>query len=253
MSNLNKIKVECIFCRCIISIKNGDKNRFNDHMNNEHDARFDFDVLMTVTTMTEGERRKLVRDNAAKVLERITPKNQQKKVDQNDEKESAEDEKIIITDSEDDEEEVIEKVKQASPVKKVLREGILKCKICFKYFKQSLMEEHKRTEHFEELNNIQQTETPMNPEASDEHLLKEHSDSIKDSMKQMIRNIRKRKPSVDDSEKDDDVDDDDEDWTETKEKRKKVVWTRCSFCKKRFGSKLSLTQHERMAHKKKIL
>ena len=75
---MNKIKVTCVFCRCLIAVKAGDKSRFRDHMNTEHDVRVDtetMEVLMVVTIMTEGERKKLINDYSVKVTDRLRPKN----------------------------------------------------------------------------------------------------------------------------------------------------------------------------------
>ena len=62
-----KIKIACLLCRGLITFRNGDKSRFLDHMNNEHDARFDFDVVLVVSLMTEEERKGFVSANKAKL------------------------------------------------------------------------------------------------------------------------------------------------------------------------------------------
>merc|ERR1711936_1287257 len=53
--------------RGLITIRNGDRARFLDHMNNEHDARFDFDVVLVVSLMTEEERKVFVSANRARL------------------------------------------------------------------------------------------------------------------------------------------------------------------------------------------
>ena len=274
---MNKTKVTCVFCRCLIAIKDGDKARFQDHMNNEHDVRADRDTMeaiLVVTVMTQGERRKLINEFAQKVVDRIRPRNVNKesvnpgkkdnnsleyeeksnKIEMSDseEKNGGESNKIVLSDSEeencaDNEDNPTEmgrgsnvsrnaKISSDNPpkIQKVEREGVLKCKFCSKYIRQSQMKEHKNIFHQNEIIGKGSPET--------ERLLSEYSDQMKMSP---VTNAEKRKESQLLS------DDSDEDWSPNvqNEAKKKRLMIPCSLCKKRFGSKMTLTQHERTAHR----
>lgn len=268
---MNKIKVTCVFCRCLIAVKAGDKSRFRDHMNTEHDVRVDtetMEVLMVVTIMTEGERKKLINDYSVKVTDRLRPKNvnkvsmtpeegefDNKRILEYDEEENN---KIVLSDSEEENYAVskynntgnmdrgsnmsrktnislIDQDEEADPQpKRIEREGVLKCKYCPKYIRQSQMTAHKSTFH----QSVMIGEGPHETE----RLLSSPSDMKKLSPAQ---NGDKRKESQMSN-------DSDEDWNpslEHNESKKKRLMIPCSLCKKRFGSKMTLTQHERLAHR----
>ena len=271
---MNKAKVTCVFCRCLISINGGDKSRFRDHMNNEHDVRVDaetMEVLMVVTIMTEGERKKLINDFSVKVADRLRPKNVNKVsvTPEFDNKRSLEYEeeennKIVLSDSEEEEnyaadnkynrgemdrasnmsrntniglKETQEKEADDPLPKRIEREGVLKCKYCPKYIRQSQMIDHKNIFHQDEMIREGSHET--------ERLLSSPSDMKKVSPAQ---NAVKRKESQM-------SDDSDEDWNpslEQNEIKKKRIMISCTLCKKRFGSKMTLTHHERMAHRERM-
>ena len=269
----SKTKVTCIFCRCLITVKDGDKARFNDHMNNEHDVRYDFDVLLVVSVMTDAEKKILLKDFAPKVNDRIKQKkkvvsmeSEEEDINTNDYDSStaSSDEKIEISDDEEtppvtekieisDDDEAIEHHKEntfeeapannspAPPPKKV--EGVLKCKICSKYIKQSLMENHKKTVHNESTNISAETEKLLTEPGDFDKLLK--------TMKESRSQSQKRK--LEDENSDDDTEDkNDKDWSMSSElsaSKKRTTRLPCRFCKKRFGSNLTLTKHERTAHK----
>jgi len=279
-----KTKINCIFCRCIISVKDGDKARFNDHMNNEHDVRFDFDVLLVVTIMTQGERLKLTRDFSSKVSDRLRTNQKPSRTTTDDiprpvsnttNNENNEDEKIIISDSDDNEEtemnetlnenckvleesfekysaeeeddsmeverkerQELEDVPKSFPPRKV--EGVLKCKFCSKYIKQSQMDNHKLTLH-----NVSSSKR-----VEDEKLLKEQpipktGDGVNED-----RVKRKYSRAISHSDDDNEDNDSDTEWNISMETQKKSARMSlpCKFCKKRFGSKFTLTKHERTAH-----
>ncbi len=60
------------FCRCLLATNDRDKSR--DHTNNEHEVKVDaetMEVLMVVSFMTEGERKKLINDFSVKVADRL--------------------------------------------------------------------------------------------------------------------------------------------------------------------------------------
>ena len=269
-----KTKVTCIFCRCLIAIKDGDKGRFCDHMKTEHDVRVDLatmEVLMVVTIMTDGERRKLINDFSLKVTERLRPKNVNKVsatqetrnfVNKSSLEKEEENNKVVLSDSEEeenyqdnkyncgemdrasnvsrntnittDDNDPQEKNKDDPHPKRIEREGVLKCKYCPKYIRQSQMNEHKNIFHQKEMIGKGSHET--------ERLLSSPSDIKKASP---VQNAGKRKESQM-------SDDSDEDWNpslEQNESKKKRFMISCKMCKKRFGSKLTLTHHERTAHR----
>jgi len=276
----SKTKVTCIFCRCLITVKDGDKARFNDHMNNEHDVRYDFDTLLVISVMTDAEKKNLQKDFASKVNDRIK---QTKKVPSLELKEDEDvnvnnfdftnnDEKIEISDDEDSQtvkekieisddeaneeshenipEDVSDKTQlspaPAPPPKKV--EGVLKCKICSKYIKQSLMENHKKTVHKDDTNSTNNSEA--------EKLLAEPGDFdklIKTMKENRSQQQQKRKHEDEEEDGDDDTEDkNDKDWSmsaELSSSKKRTTRLPCRYCKKRFGSNLTLTKHERTVHK----
>ena len=47
-----KGKVSCLLCRGFITYKSSDRTRFREHMENEHDVKFDSDVILAVSVMT---------------------------------------------------------------------------------------------------------------------------------------------------------------------------------------------------------
>ena len=51
MSEVIPGTVCCLLCRGLVIYKNGDKSRFNAHMNNEHGAFFDIDYLLASSLM----------------------------------------------------------------------------------------------------------------------------------------------------------------------------------------------------------
>ena len=282
-----KTKINCIFCRCIISVKDGDKARFEDHMNNEHDVRFDFDILLVVTIMTQGERLKLTRDFSKKVSERLRSNPKPTKIITDDISTPPttidnDDEKIVISDSDENEEndmdetldenseahedsitneddekedendnmevarnERQEDVPKIAPPRKV--EGVLKCKFCSKYIKQSLMDNHKLSLHKEELEKVSDANR-----VEDEKLLREHKVPKTSKIHNFNEDRAKRKYSraIRNSDDDEDDNDSDTDWNISMEKQKRSsrAYLPCKFCRKRFGSSFTLTQHERTAH-----
>ena len=55
-----KGKICCLLCRGFISYKNSDRTRFRDHMANEHDVKFDSDVILAVSVMSAREKQHIV-------------------------------------------------------------------------------------------------------------------------------------------------------------------------------------------------
>jgi len=237
-----------------------------DHMSTEHDVRRDADmeVLLVITVMTAGERSKLRRDYSQKVSDRLKPQ-AQKTVplsSENDEEEGgvqlngevevSEDEntihnseKIIISD--DDDEDIGDESANSpapEPAKTIEREGVLKCKFCAKYIKQSQMTDHKRNLHPEE--------APPSSTDSERLLLEPCDRKLNGTTRLNHSQTQKRKVNAD-SDNDCSDDDSDEDWSfeenmKNEMARKKRQMLPCRYCKRRFGSKMTLTQHERTSH-----
>jgi len=55
-----KGKISCLLCRGFISYKNSDRTRFRDHMANEHDVKFDSDVILAISVMSAKEKQYIV-------------------------------------------------------------------------------------------------------------------------------------------------------------------------------------------------
>ena len=235
-----------------------------DHMSTEHDVRRDADmeVLLVITLMTAGERSKLRRDYSQKVSDRLKPQAQKTVplsrenddeeevgVQQNGEVEVSEDEnavydseKIIISDDEEDVGDERANSPAPEPAKKIEREGVLKCKFCAKYIKQSQMTDHKR--------NIHPEEAPPSFTDSERLLLEPSDRKLNETTR--LNHSQKRKVN-EDSDNDCSDDDGDEDWSfeenmKNEMARKKRQMLPCRYCKRRFGSKMTLTQHERTSH-----
>ena len=47
-----KGKVSCVLCRGFITYKSSDRTRFREHMENEHDVKFDSDVILAISVMS---------------------------------------------------------------------------------------------------------------------------------------------------------------------------------------------------------
>ena len=59
-------KITCLLCRGLIAFKDRNQTRFLDHMKEEHNVRFDFDVLLVATLLSEAEKVDLVGTNKEK-------------------------------------------------------------------------------------------------------------------------------------------------------------------------------------------
>ena len=55
-----KGKVSCLLCRRFISYKNSDRTIFHDHLANEHDVKFDSDVILAISVMTANEKQHII-------------------------------------------------------------------------------------------------------------------------------------------------------------------------------------------------
>ena len=47
-----KGKVSCVLCRGFITYKSSDRTRFREHMENEHDVKFDSDVILAISVLS---------------------------------------------------------------------------------------------------------------------------------------------------------------------------------------------------------
>jgi len=312
-------------------------------MNNEHDARFDFDVVLVVSLMSEEERRGFVSANRARLeglggnankddkqmlVQSETKENpvvphQQRTPDlemtpdiqktpdvpkiqdfnsvkipdtihntpdiQNipDIKDTPDVQKTPNVQNTQDIQKApaIQKISNSTvgvseaPVEEnpVKREGVLKCKLCSKYIKQSQLLSHRKTHDDEknvELSNeeISQSSAKVAGKPSDLEIKFDKMMGNTDSVNTSTDNSNTKNPDEDakfhaqkrkgeNSDGDEDwspkkgkrkQDSDDEDWEASKVKKRNHKSVACAICKKKFSSKFGLTTHERMVHKEKI-
>ena len=118
-------------------------------MNNEHDARFDFDVILVVSIMTDAEKTILVSSNKHRINHFSLNKEVKKQVDEIDLDVPENVPDVVQPDSNLDLKESPIRT-TAKPLSIGEREGVLKCKICLKYIKQSQMSDHKSSHESEE-------------------------------------------------------------------------------------------------------
>ena len=251
-------------CRCLISVIDGNRSRFEDHMKNEHDVRYDLDSLLVLSVMTRGEKSLLIREFDTKLIERICGDKLRKpeklgfensnvvriKEDQDDKLEisSLEDEETNEINSIDENQKLPTGVAVVAPIDRVVREGVLKCKLCPRYIKQSQMIKHKEESHKKVIKD--------NPE-NNEKLLTEENSQRKNVEVELDQNICSKKRTEDNSslkidknpkkrrEESRSGEEEDEDWTVRSKRRVRIS---CRYCSKKFGSKLSVTTHERKVH-----
>jgi len=69
VSDVPKGKVACLLCRGFISYKDGDRTRFKDHMLNEHDVKYDSDVVLAISVMLEKEKAFIVKSSLKRLSE----------------------------------------------------------------------------------------------------------------------------------------------------------------------------------------
>merc|ERR1719186_2080438 len=141
----------------------------------------------------------------------------------------------------------MEKVSEATIVIAPEREGVLKCKICAKYIKQSLMGDHKKTHAVQE-------EEPAVSKGKD-YASKPVLDIVKSAvvLSKISENDNEEESPKKMKRKGDDSDD--EEWSPSERKKSKsMVATKkdkkipCTICRKTFKSKLGLLSHERIVH-----
>ena len=253
-SGMGVEKMTCLLCRGLIAFKGRDQTRFLDHMKEEHNVRYDFSVLLVTTLMNEAEKKTFVNNHKTK----WEPQNKNnvieaaplKKLDTvstypckfcdfrfssnkelnihmvSEHARSSVKDVITLSDT--------QKTKEAEAAPSI--EGVLKCKVCSKYVKQSAMAEHK-------LKHASNKEE--NPKFES---LNEEVEAYSEPTLNSSKTIQKRKAKEND-DSDDSDDSDDEDWVEEKvDKTRKAKRLQCAHCKKVFGSSMALTTHERMTH-----
>ena len=231
-------------------------------MKNEHDVRYDLDSLLVLSVMTPGEKKLLAREFDTKLKERISDKSRNTK------KQDFDNSNVIeIKDDEDvtneissfeDEDEGPDKInsteenqKLSPPVvvtksNKIVREGVLKCKLCPRYIKQSQMKIHKEESHNQAIEDKQE---------NCENLLIEEKNQRHSIEVELDQNISKKRTlanssiNVDNVSKKTREEDDDEDWTAQSKRRVRIS---CRYCSKKFGTKLSVTTHERKVHTERV-
>ena len=260
-------------CRCLISVIDGDKFRFNDHMKNEHDVRHDFDSLLVLSVMTSAEKKIFTGEFDKKLNVRISHKPRDPKrpvlkpsneivtiiedeVEDETKDEFDEEREDEMFDIEDDEkskiminsrEEIASPEVCPRPSVREGREGVLKCKFCPRYIKQSQMTKHKEEDHremtvsFPDHSNtepllVDQMESEVEPghNKSNQNVSNKRTTSIID-----VDEVAKKLKQDDDR---------DEDWTAGGRSKKGKARLPCRYCSKKFGSKLSVTTHERKVH-----
>ena len=59
-------KMTCLLCRGLISFKDRNQTRFLDHMKQEHNVRYDFNILLVATLLSEAEKSDIVETNRGK-------------------------------------------------------------------------------------------------------------------------------------------------------------------------------------------
>ena len=298
----------CLLCRGLISFKDRSQTRFLDHMKQEHNVRYDFNILLVATLWSEAEKTDIVETNRGK----FEPQNVGSK------SENVERCLTIIDEENSSTEPLIEckfcdskvtsrlelknhmmndhaakpndqvEAKTVIPVVRESIEGVLKCKVCGKYIKQSIMAEHKakHTESEKQINdNIEvksknKVEEVSKTKASERVAVETKSSNIKPTVSKpeppMLANTKpignysekepprsgKRKTLADkdwDEEDNDDSDDEDFDPTTTMEKVESPKQQSCKyysqkfgrFCSKKFSSKVRLLSHMRVSHEMK--
>ena len=237
-----KTKITCFMCRCLISVIDGDKFRFNDHMKNEHDVRHDFDSLIVLSVMTTTEKKIFTKEFDKKLNERIScnPKDNIKTAVHN---RSPRCNKGVTIIEEEVENEIIDEVEEESedemfalkdnekridtsssrgeftsqevgppPSVGAGREGVLKCKFCPRYIKQSQMQKHKEENHrklIDSLTDQKNTEALLvdERESIDRNNSSQNVSNLKRSRSNTSINVEKVPKKLRKSEEED------EDWT----------------------------------------
>ena len=64
-----KGKVSCLLCGEFISYKNSERTRFHDHLANEHDVKFDSNVILAISVMTAKEKQHIIQCAMARLNE----------------------------------------------------------------------------------------------------------------------------------------------------------------------------------------
>ena len=131
---------------------------------------------------------------------------------------------------------------------KEVREGVLKCKLCPRYIKQSQMIIHK-----EEIHNKASIRENCEKLLTEENNQRKNVDvELDQNMVSKKRTLPSSSVNVDNVPKKNKAEsrsseEEDEDWTAPPRSKRRVRIS-CRYCSKKFGSKLSVTTHERKVH-----
>jgi len=68
-SDVPKGKVSCLLCRGFITYKDSDRTRFKDHMSNEHDVKYDSDVILAISVMSASDKAHIVKSSLKRLNE----------------------------------------------------------------------------------------------------------------------------------------------------------------------------------------
>jgi len=271
-------KMTCLLCRGLIAFKGRNQTRYLDHMKEEHNVRYDFDVLLVASLMDQAEKDSFVQENrnkfepvkensiVKKTSAELTTKKSKKRDETLQELVSNENTKttVISSDEELEPSEVDNEALDADDektVEKPIIEGVLKCKTCAKYIKQSAMAEHKlshdadkpfdeginsNSENVMELEENVVKALTMVENASEVITNNNKSSKVTSGIK------RKSKISKDDEDwEGGNGSDSDEDWDAKKTKTEKKKKIKCKVCSKKFASSMGVETHTRVVHRAK--
>jgi len=246
-------------------------------MKEEHNVRYDFDVLLVASLMDQTEKDSFVQENRNRfepvkensIVKKTTAELTTKKIKKRDEtlQELVSNENtkttLISSDEELDTGEVdneASEVDDEKTVQKPIIEGVLKCKTCAKYIKQSVMAEHKLSHEtdkpFDEgINNNSENVMELEENVVKALTMVENSSEVITSNKSRIVTSgikRKAKNSKDDGDwEGGNGSDSDEDWDAKKTKTEKKKKIKCKICSKKFASSMGVETHTRVVHRAK--
>jgi len=269
-------KISCLLCRGTIAFKGRNQTRYLDHMKEEHNVRYDFDVLLVTSLMDQAEKDSFVHENRNRFepvkensnIKRTSAeltKKSKKREETLQELVSNENTKttVISSDEEleprkvDNETSDVDDVKS---VKKPIIEGVLKCKSCDKYIKQSAMAEHKLSHGADKHIDDETENNSANVLELEENVVKaltmveKTNEVITSNKANKVTTAIKRKSKID---KDDEAweggsdGDSDEDWDVKKTKIDKKKKVKCKICGKKFANSMGMETHTRVVHRAK--
>jgi len=270
-------KMSCLLCRGLIAFKGRNQTRYLDHMKEEHNVRYDFDVLLVASLMDQTEKDSFVHENrnrfepvkensiVKKTSAELTTKKSKKREETLQELVSNENTKttVISSDEELETNEVDNEESEADDektVEKPIIEGVLKCKTCSKYIKQSAMAEHKLSHGADKPIDEGIKDNSDNVMELEENVVKaltmveNTSEVITSNKSSKVASSIKRKAKIN---KDDENweggngSDSDEDWDAKKKKLEKKKKVKCKICSKKFANSTGVEHHTRVVHRAK--